>query len=299
MADANVLIIPIILGLVAIGIAMTIVYLFPASCAASQYEGFANYSLATITTCPRFTRSFVDERGNTMCCDGEVERGKCKARTVCTMSENATDEIPTCTEYKRRYLEEQSRQCPSQLPLYYESDTGAVRGCAARVNQTAMAPQGEFCRLYGDKSVDEVQDDSCYSYSQRRLGKSIKSELRNDFCLGLPFQTTQNGVRVQMNSCTKQPTMSFRQDTKRRFVNLMSGKCLDVAGAGRANGTPVLQWDCHDGNHQKWVLDTQKRLRPLHAPHMCLDILTGSTQNGAQLGIWQCHNWNNQKWTIA
>ena len=290
-----------IIGLLAVGIVLFIVYIFPVHCGASRMEGYLDYSLASVQTCPRGSQSYTDERGNTMCCAGEVTRNKCSKLPICTLSGNDTNEIPTCTEYKRRYLEKKSRQCPQQLPFYYESENGSIRGCGVRVNSVATEPSKglEFCRLYGEKAVDEVQEDSCYSYEKRRLGKSIQSDLKNDFCVGLPFQTTQNAVPFQMGHCTKRPTTTFRQDSEKRFVNTMSEKCLDVYGAKGENGTPVYQWDCHNGNNQKWVLDEDKRLRPLHAPHMCLDVHEGNTQNGAHLVIWDCHQGKNQKWTIT
>jgi len=33
-----------------------------------------------------------------------------------------------------------------------------------------------------------------------------------------------------------------------------SGKCLDVAGAGKGNGDNVQQWGCHFGDNQLWGL---------------------------------------------
>jgi hypothetical protein len=34
-----------------------------------------------------------------------------------------------------------------------------------------------------------------------------------------------------------------------------SGKCLDVAGGQTSAGTPIVQFDCHDGNNQRFVIE--------------------------------------------
>ena len=33
-----------------------------------------------------------------------------------------------------------------------------------------------------------------------------------------------------------------------------SGRCLDIAGASRATGTPAIIWDCHGDANQRWTL---------------------------------------------
>ena len=34
-----------------------------------------------------------------------------------------------------------------------------------------------------------------------------------------------------------------------------SGKCLDVAGGQTGTGTPIVQFDCHTGNNQRFVFE--------------------------------------------
>jgi hypothetical protein len=36
-------------------------------------------------------------------------------------------------------------------------------------------------------------------------------------------------------------------------VGVESGLCLDVSGAGTANGTAVQIWTCHGGSNQHWT----------------------------------------------
>ncbi len=69
-----------------------------------------------------------------------------------------------------------------------------------------------------------------------------------------------------------------------------TNKCLDVAGAGTANGSNVLLWDCHGGDNQKWVWDAAGRLRPGHAPQMCLDIEGNIHAVGQNIVIRDCND---------
>jgi hypothetical protein len=35
---------------------------------------------------------------------------------------------------------------------------------------------------------------------------------------------------------------------------VQSGLCLDVTGAGTADGTPIELWTCNGGSNQQWSL---------------------------------------------
>ncbi len=78
--------------------------------------------------------------------------------------------------------------------------------------------------------------------------------------------------------------------------------CLDVAGAGTANGTKVQIWDCNGTNAQSWNLvpisGNVYELHPANAPGSCLDVTGVSTTDGTQLQIWQCGGGANQRFAI-
>ncbi|WP_409493520.1 ricin-type beta-trefoil lectin domain protein [Amycolatopsis sp. cmx-11-12] len=69
-------------------------------------------------------------------------------------------------------------------------------------------------------------------------------------------------------------------------------RCLDVAGSGTGNGTPVTLYPCNGGNAQQWVRRPDGTLtNPLS--DKCLD----AGRNG--LVIQQCSGAANQRWAIA
>jgi glucosylceramidase len=74
----------------------------------------------------------------------------------------------------------------------------------------------------------------------------------------------------------------------------LAGKCLDVAGAATADGTPVQLYSCNGTAAQRWTLATDGSVRSLGK---CLDVPGGSTANGAQLQLWTCNGSGAQRWS--
>ncbi|MFI6691899.1 ricin-type beta-trefoil lectin domain protein, partial [Streptomyces sp. NPDC050433] len=76
----------------------------------------------------------------------------------------------------------------------------------------------------------------------------------------------------------------------------LGGKCLDVAGANPANGTPVQLYDCNSSPAQQWSRGANDSLRALGK---CLDVKDNSTADGAQLQLWDCSGAGNQRWAVS
>ncbi|MGW2858057.1 lectin, partial [Streptomyces sp. NPDC001215] len=79
-------------------------------------------------------------------------------------------------------------------------------------------------------------------------------------------------------------------------VTGLAGKCLDVAGANSADGTPVQLYDCNGTAAQQWTVGTDGTLRALGK---CLDVTGNSTADGARAQLWSCTGGANQKWTVT
>ncbi|NUR04801.1 MAG: ricin-type beta-trefoil lectin domain protein [Streptomyces sp.] len=92
----------------------------------------------------------------------------------------------------------------------------------------------------------------------------------------------------------------------------MAGKCVDVAGANSAGGTPVQLydcngtadgstvqlWDCTGGPNQKWTVTGAHDIVNPQADK-CLDVTGNNSANGTRLQIWTCSGGANQKWTVG
>lgn len=85
--------------------------------------------------------------------------------------------------------------------------------------------------------------------------------------------------------------------------NVNSGKCLDKSeSVPNANGNAVYQYQCHEGNNQKWEVipwgnQGGGMLRNL-AGGRCLDVAEFDWSDGAKIWVWDCHGGWNQVWTV-
>ncbi|MFF0016208.1 RICIN domain-containing protein [Streptomyces sp. NPDC005374] len=78
-----------------------------------------------------------------------------------------------------------------------------------------------------------------------------------------------------------------------------AGKCLDVAGGGKTNGTPVQVYTCNGGAAQKWQrwasYDGGYTLQNPNSGK-CLEVLNGSTSDGTKVQIRDCGSAKAQQW---
>ncbi|MEO3745753.1 glycosyl hydrolase family 18 protein [Plantactinospora sp. B5E13] len=73
----------------------------------------------------------------------------------------------------------------------------------------------------------------------------------------------------------------------------IGGKCVDVAGAATANGTPIQLWTCNGTAAQQWTVGTDGTLRALGK---CADITAAATTNGAKVQLYDCNGTGAQVW---
>jgi beta-glucanase (GH16 family) len=76
----------------------------------------------------------------------------------------------------------------------------------------------------------------------------------------------------------------------------LAGKCVDVAGANPANGTPVQLYDCNGTGAQRWTAGSDGTLRALGK---CLDVTGNGTADGTPVQLWDCTGGPNQKWVVT
>ncbi|WP_460064944.1 polymorphic toxin type 27 domain-containing protein [Streptomyces sp. YKOK-I1] len=78
-----------------------------------------------------------------------------------------------------------------------------------------------------------------------------------------------------------------------------TGKCLDVAGGAKTNGTPVQVYTCNGGAAQKWqLLGSYDGGYTLVNPNSfkCLEVLNGNSADGAKIQIRDCGSAKAQQW---
>ncbi|MFC9842561.1 RICIN domain-containing protein [Streptomyces sp. NPDC060223] len=83
-------------------------------------------------------------------------------------------------------------------------------------------------------------------------------------------------------------------------VNAGSGKCLDAASAGTANGTVVQQYTCNNSTAQQWSLTTTSsgyvQIGNANSTSQVVDVSDNSTADNALVHLWAYGGGNNQQW---
>ncbi|WP_170212846.1 serine/threonine protein kinase [Catellatospora citrea] len=74
----------------------------------------------------------------------------------------------------------------------------------------------------------------------------------------------------------------------------IGGKCVDVSGARRADGTPIVIFTCNGSAAQTWTMKADGTVRALGK---CLDVQDDGTYDGAAVQLWSCGTGQaNQRW---
>ncbi|MFI5932902.1 ThuA domain-containing protein [Actinoplanes sp. NPDC051494] len=73
----------------------------------------------------------------------------------------------------------------------------------------------------------------------------------------------------------------------------LAGKCLDVSGAGTADGTKIQLYTCNNSAAQRWTVTPGSTVKALGK---CLDVAGGATANGTKAQLWTCNGTGAQVW---
>ncbi|MCO6003467.1 RICIN domain-containing protein [Actinoallomurus purpureus] len=90
-------------------------------------------------------------------------------------------------------------------------------------------------------------------------------------------------------------------NTPYTFVSANSGKCVDAAAAGTANGTAVQQYTCNATTAQQWQLKTAADagyyvIVNSNGSQPAIDVDGPSTADGAKIHLWSNGGWTSQEW---
>jgi Ricin-type beta-trefoil lectin domain-like/Secretion system C-terminal sorting domain len=86
------------------------------------------------------------------------------------------------------------------------------------------------------------------------------------------------------------------------LIKTKHGKCVEVANNSLVNGANVQQWDCSNGNNQKWQFNDQGNgyytIKNMNSGK-CLDVAAFSTLDGGNVQQWGCTAGTNQQWKVT
>jgi hypothetical protein len=85
-----------------------------------------------------------------------------------------------------------------------------------------------------------------------------------------------------------------------RIVNYKSGKCLDLSGGSSANGAPIIEWPCNNGDNQKWRITTIYSPLEIRSKlsGKSLDVPNGTQDSYAPIIQWEPNGGGNQKFFL-
>jgi beta-glucanase (GH16 family) len=110
-----------------------------------------------------------------------------------------------------------------------------------------------------------------------------------------PQQLTVDYVHVFAPDGGTTPPTTQPPSGRTGQITGIGGKCLDVAGANTANGTPVQLWTCNGTAAQRWTVAGDGSIQALGK---CLDATAAGTADGTALQLYDCNGTGAQKFRI-
>lgn len=118
-----------------------------------------------------------------------------------------------------------------------------------------------------------------------------------------PTPTTTTTTTTTTTSTVPAAVTTIEPGVWYTISNTTTGKCVDAAGSGQTNGTPVVQWTCGTGKtNQQWqFIPTANgffRVLNRNAPALGLDVTggPGAVANGTPVQLWTYGGGANQQW---
>jgi hypothetical protein len=76
-------------------------------------------------------------------------------------------------------------------------------------------------------------------------------------------------------------------------------RCLDVKGATSENNTPIILFDKHARDNQRWMFTSGGLIVSILDKNKCLDVAGGNTANGTPIILHDRHGGTNQQWKLT
>ena len=186
---------------------------------ATTYEGFDNFYL---NSCPSGYKSFYNNDGNIVCCDGEIVANKCLSDNQCTLNGTGTPELPNCTTLIQKMYSAKSKQyCPQSLPNYFEDRSKNIKGCmSGLLNDTMTGPQKwdqPKCLIYSSVEQNIISKDSCQNQklldSAQCFGNNCTKELVQ------PIPNVAPLVAIGFTDNTGMHRVAYTKESLTNFMN--------------------------------------------------------------------------------
>lgn len=190
----------------------------------NNIDNFENYNNNDnnyyLSSCPSGYKSFYNNNGDTVCCNGEVIANKCIGDLQCTLNGKGTD-MPNCLQYiLQDYKEKGNKFCPRSY-AYFEGIN--VKGCTdGLLNSTLTGPRNEsqkVCTIYKTNDLNKTSIDSCYNKklldATKCIGDNCTKKL-TQFGKGMP-------VLIQIEFIyNNNPIVAYSRESYSNFINAVN-----------------------------------------------------------------------------
>ena len=183
-------------------------------------EPFENFYLSA---CPSGYKSFYNNNGDTICCDGEIMANTCISDNQCTLNGNGTADMPNCTELiKKKYTEKAKEYCMPSLPNYFEDKSKKIKGCmAGPLNNTMTGPENSSqakCIIYDtfEKNIKSI--DSCSNQKLLDSAQCFGNNCSKRLVQSKPEDPTL--VAIQFSDNKGIPRTAYTRASYENFLNV-------------------------------------------------------------------------------
>jgi hypothetical protein len=118
----------------------------------------------------------------------------------------------------------------------------------------------------------------------------LQPGLNTGLCLTAASNT--NGAKVTTEPCTGDAAQQWTFTGG--AVQIFPGKCLDVTGGNKADGTKLQIWDCTPNDPNQQFSYSQYADVLSWANNKCVDLTDGNATPGTPAQIWDCNGSPNQ-----
>ncbi|MDD7942895.1 RICIN domain-containing protein, partial [Actinomycetospora lutea] len=132
------------------------------------------------------------------------------------------------------------------------------------------------------------------------VADTVLGQFRNatDRCLENPNDATTPGSATTINLCG--PATATAQQFSRwsdGSIRTPAGRCLDIAGGGSGNNTPVVLAACGTATSQRWTFRPDGTVQNQKA-NRCLAPRSNATAPGTPVVVTGCSTAPAQRWTV-
>ena len=230
--------------LISITVILVVLYLKDNMNTQKTEETFQNFYLSA---CPSGFKSFYDNNGNTVCCDGEIVANKCLSDNQCTLNGGGTPDMPNCTQFiQKLYVRKAKEYCTQSLPSYFEDKSKNIKGCmSGPLNDTMTGPQKwdqPKCLIYSSPEQNMNSKDSCQNQklldSAQCFGNNCTKELVQPIPNVSPLVAIgfTDGTGMHRIAYTKESMANFLNATNPNWQNqgIDLSKNINVASVAKA-----------------------------------------------------------------